>query len=147
VFADEIEVLGPADSATRTTDTCAPGAGKPSAPVADTLFAFWNTRALRRARLAIDHDAADITDHLSSLNLTSDQRQSLTDQLHNAAAAAKDALSAPLTALRLPLNVGHQIMYAIAADAERAAREPQLSIWTANSWDPLSPLARPVSGE
>jgi hypothetical protein len=38
-------------------------------------------------------------------------------------------------------------MYAVAADAERVARAPALSLWSANPWDPLDPLARPAAGE
>lgn len=148
VFADEIEVLGPTDTATRVIDSCTPIVRKQSDPVQDTLSAFWRVRAQRRAKLAIDRDATAIATRLASLNLAPADHQRVADQLGAATVAARDAVDAtPPTSSRLPLNGAHQGMYAVAADAERLARKPAVSIWSANPWDPLDPLASPAGSE
>ena len=60
---------------------------------------------------------------------------------------AIDALdSAAFVSARLPLTTDHQLMYEVAAEAERAAGSAALLAWATNPWAPLDPLERPAEG-
>jgi hypothetical protein len=114
----------------------------------DTDLSSMEGEARRRAGAAIGCDAYEIMMRVASTGASRTEAETLYSRVLKLRDSAMEAArAAPLASSRLPLSNAHGGMYAVAAEAERAAGAPPLRVWSANPWAPLSPLSLPGAND
>jgi hypothetical protein len=104
--------------------------------------------AQQRAAWAIDCDAHEIMNRVSSVPAASTDVTALHNRTRELANRALEVVHAGnIESSRLPLSTAHQQMYEVAAEAERASGSPTFVAWATNPWERLRPLDRPLDTE